>query len=80
MRPGTEAERQRARYTWYTPKEAGVLLGGISDEHVRQLISDGDLTALDVSRKQSQQKDYRISPEWVAAFLKRRTKNAHHAA
>lgn len=65
--PASEAERQRARYKLLRVSAVAARLD-VSAEHVRQLIADGDLQAMDVSRKASPTREYRIAEEWVAAF------------
>lgn len=72
-------ERDVAKYTWLSLKQAGEALGGASSHQVRRWIEDGELTAFDASRKDAKRKDYRIAPEWLEAFKEKRTRNAEAA-
>lgn len=68
----SEAERQRAVYKWLNTRRAAERLG-VSVEHVRLLIDDKELRAMDVSRDPSRYHEYRIKPEWCDEFEARRT-------
>jgi excisionase family DNA binding protein len=68
----TEAERHTARRTWLTTAQAGERLG-VSAEHVRKLIDDRELRAMDVSRRGAKAKEYRVKVEWCDDFERRRT-------
>ena len=60
-------EQHEAEYRWLKPSEVLERLGLDSVSAVRDLIRDGHLQAIDVSR--SSRPRYRISPEAVEAFL-----------
>jgi excisionase family DNA binding protein len=63
-------EQHQAEYTWLTPAQAADRLGGVSEDHVRELIRDGHLRppgVMDVSR--SRVPRYRISPEAIERFI-----------
>lgn len=78
-RVATEADRQKARRQLLTTRQVGDLLG-ISQEHVRQLILDRELRAMDVARDPEKAHEYRIREEWVAEFEQRRTSGPTTAA
>lgn len=61
-----------ARFTWPTPKEAGQRIGGVSTDHVMQLVADGELRARDVSRKDAKRRTYVIDPASIEEFCERR--------
>lgn len=77
--PASEAERQRARYRWLTPRQVGEALG-VSTEHARQLIAGSALRAIDVRRPGSNHAEYRVAQEWVDAFIAERTVGAQASA
>jgi len=60
-------EQHEADYRWLTPSEAMDLIGVDSVEMVRELIRDGHLKAIDVSR--STVPRYKVSPDAIAEFL-----------
>lgn len=76
----TEAERHQARRNWLTTRQAGEMIGGVTDAHVRALIAAKELTALDVSKPGGKNKEYRIRPEWVESYVARRTSGPDQAA
>lgn len=78
MRTVSEQDRQRARFNWLTPREAGERLGGMNAGKVRALIAAGHLTA--VNMNPGGRAEWRIAPEWVEAYLERHTANPHAAA
>lgn len=58
-----------ADYNWPTPAETGRRLGGVSAEHVIRLVKAGELRARNVALSGTR---YRIDPESIEAFCKRR--------
>lgn len=68
----TEAERHTIRRRGPGVHDAAVELD-ISDKQVRRLIASGDLEAIDVSVTGSKRKEYRIPPEKIADFKRRRS-------
>lgn len=60
-------EQHEAEYRWLKPSDVAPMIGVESDDTVRELIRDGHLEAIDVSR--SSRPSYRVSPEAVEAFL-----------
>lgn len=61
------AEQHEAEYRWLKPSEVVERIGVDSVSTVRDLIREGHLEAIDVSR--SSRPRYRVSPEAVDAFL-----------
>lgn len=60
-------EQHEAEYRWLRPSQVAEMIGVESADTVRELIRDGHLKAIDVSR--SRRPSYRVSPEAVATFL-----------
>lgn len=69
----SNAETEKARYTWLTPRECGEQAGGVADTTVREWISTGKLRALNVGTRT--RPEYRIRQEWVEEFVRRQTLN-----
>lgn len=66
-------EKEIARYNWLSPSEAGER-AGVTDETVLAWIKQsGGLRALNIGT--GKRPAYRIKPEWLEAFLARRTVN-----
>lgn len=74
----TAADRMEARWTWLTVAECAERLGK-SPSHVRKLIASGELTAANFADK-DRRADWNIRPEWLEAFIERRTQDAGEAA
>lgn len=47
-----------------------------SDQHIYRLIADGDLSAVDISRKSTPLPKIRIRRDELTAYIKRQTSNA----
>jgi excisionase family DNA binding protein len=75
----SEAERQFARYKWMTTRQVAERLG-ISQEHVRALIGEKALRAMDVSRPNAKAHEYRVREEWCDEFEAARTDGPTAAA
>lgn len=71
----TESDRHDARRNWMRPSEVGERCGGVTAGQVCQWIKDGDLKAFNAAKKNAKRPDYRIRPEWVDEFEKKRTVN-----
>ena len=71
----TAADAAEARWNWLTVAEVAERLGK-SPGHVRGLIADGALTATDMRRTGAKRPDWQIRPEWLDAFIERRTQDA----
>lgn len=61
-------EQHEAEFRWLTPSQVAPRIGVESVDTVRELIREGHLEAIDVSR--SKVKRYRVSPDAVDAFLR----------
>lgn len=66
MRTKTPTQHE-AEYRWLTPSAVAPMIGVESADTVRELIRDGHLEAIDVSR--STRPAYRVSPAAVDAYL-----------
>jgi predicted site-specific integrase-resolvase len=75
-RTTTEAERQRALYTYLTPAEAGERMGGMSAATVLEHIRAGKIKAVPVSRPNAKRRRWRVAAEWIEEWLERETVNA----
>lgn len=53
---------------------------GCSDNHVYNLIADGDLTTVDIARRGSRKPKTRVPEDVALAFLKRRSSKPLRAA
>ena len=60
-------EQHEAEYRWLRPSQVAEMIGVESADTVRELIRDGHLHAIDVSR--GRRPSYRIAPGAVDAFL-----------
>lgn len=60
-------EQHEAEYRWLKPSEVAERIGVDSADTVRELIRDGHLEAINVSRKK--RPSYRVSPDAVEAFI-----------
>lgn len=61
-------EQHEAEYNWLSPREAKDRIGVGDEDTVRQLIRDGHLDAIDVSR--SSRPRYKVSPKAIEKFLR----------
>lgn len=61
-------EQHEAEYRWLTPTDVAPLIGVESADTVRELIREGHLEAIDVSR--SKRPAYRVSQQAIDSFLK----------
>lgn len=66
MRTKTPEQRE-AEFNWLSPSEVVDRIGVDSEDMVRQLIREGHLEAIDVSR--SSRPRYKISPRAIEKFL-----------
>lgn len=76
--PTSEAEREQARYTLLSIADVAERTGVGSDQ-VAGWIHDGELTAMDVSKKGAKRRTYMVRPEWLEDFERRRTTRADAA-
>lgn len=65
-------QQEVARYRWLSPAEAGERIGGVSRDHVIRLLKEGELRARNVALASSKRPDYRIDPDSVDEFNRRR--------
>lgn len=70
--PTSEGERHEARRRWLTTVQAGELLGGVDVSTVRELIRDGHLKAYNAARPGAKRADWRLLPEWVEEYRRKR--------
>lgn len=71
------AEQDRAASLWLRPAVvAADPRLDVSVAQVRRYIADGELEAMDTASKGSKRPSYRINPESVEAFIRRRTRKA----
>lgn len=75
----SETERHEARRNWLRPSEVAEMCGGVSVDQVYSWIDSGELCAFDARSTGAKRADYRIKPEWAAAFNAKRTVNAEAA-
>ncbi len=57
----------------FTPKEAGVQLGGASENHIYRLVALGELRSVDISLPGSRRSKTRIREDDLAAYVEKRT-------
>lgn len=76
----TNPEVQRVLYNWITVQEAGARLGGLSDEHVLALGRTKELRVADYRLPGAKRGVYRVDPESVAAFIRKRELGGEAAA
>jgi excisionase family DNA binding protein len=69
----TAVEKEIARYQWLSPAEAGARVGVTDETVVRWIKQAGGLKALDIGTKANPR--YRIRPDWLDAFVARRSIN-----
>lgn len=65
-------DQHEAEYRWLKPSQVAEMIGVESVDTVRELIREGHLEAIDVSR--STRPSYRVSPAAVDAFLEQSRK------
>lgn len=68
----TNPDAQRVLYNWITVQEAGVRLGGVTDEHVLDLGKAREIRVTDLRKPGAVRGVYRVDPATVDAFLARR--------
>lgn len=57
----------------FTPKEAGVHLGGASENHVYRLIALGQIRSVDISLPGSRKSKTRVREDDLAAYIEKQT-------
>jgi excisionase family DNA binding protein len=59
----------------YTPKQAAHLLGGCSENHVRNLIARGQLRAVDIAPKGSRRSKTRVRHDDLQRYVDQNTRS-----
>lgn len=70
-----QVQSSNGLHTWLSTRETAARLGGVSPDQVYSWVEAGELQAMDISRSGAKRKTYAFKPEWVEAFMEKRTLN-----